>query len=63
MAYYINGERMSWDEAVIFLAMRAAMSLHMAFDAVLQIVSDYLFTVKPGTERIYKNMRISCGRA
>ena len=63
MAYYINGQRMDRDEATIYLAMRAAMALHMAFEAVLTIVSDYLFTVKPGEARIYSNIRISCGRA
>lgn len=63
MAYYINGHRMTYQEAAIYLAARAAMALHMAFEAVLSVVSDYLFTVKPGTERIYANMRISCGRA
>lgn len=62
MAYYINGERMNRDEATLYLAMRAAISLHMGFEAVLNVVSDYLFTVKPGTARIYSNMRISCGR-
>jgi hypothetical protein len=63
MAYYINGQRMTYQEAAIYLAMQAALQLHMEFDKVLSIVSDYLFTVKPGTERIYANMRISCGRA
>lgn len=63
MAYYINGAKMNRDEATMYLADRAAMALHMEFEAVLQIVSEYLFTIKPGTARIYANMRISCGRA
>jgi len=63
MAYYINGIRFTHDDAAVYLAMDAMDVLHMTFSAAFSLIADYLFTVKPGTERIYSNMRISCGRA
>lgn len=62
MVYYINGRRMTHQDAAWYLATLAAGTNGAAAAALLDMIWDYLFTVKPGEARIYSNMRISCGR-
>lgn len=62
MAYYINGERMTFQDAAWYLATLLAGVDGTEAARLLDIMWDYLWTIKPGTRREYANMRISCGR-
>lgn len=62
MAYYINGRRMDYSEAVVYLVNWAAGRITYSMDKLTAAVRDFLFTIRPGTGREYQNLRISCAR-
>ena len=62
MAYYINGKRMDYSEAVVYLINLAADRLTVAPDVLTSAIRDLLFSIKPGTGKNFENMRISCAR-
>ena len=62
MTYYINGLCMTYSEAVVFLLNLALERLTVAADVLTAAIRDFLFTIKPGTEKIFQSARISCAR-
>lgn len=62
MRYFINGRCMDYSEAVVYLVNLAADRLTVALDVLTNAIRDFLFSVKPGTEKIFQCARISCAR-
>lgn len=62
MNYYINGRRMDYSEAVIFLLNLALERLTVAADVLTAAIRDFLFSIRPGTEKVFQSARISCAR-
>ena len=60
MAYYINGRRMDYSEAVVYLVNWAAGRIIYPMDKLAAMIRDFLFSIVPGTGREYQNLRISC---
>ena len=62
MNYYINGRCMPYSEAVVFILNLALERLTVAADVLTAAIRDFLFSIKPGTEKIFQSARISCAR-
>ena len=63
MVYYINGQRMEYTEAVVYLVNLAASRIGGALDKLTDAIRNLLFAIKPGTGIIYDKARISCAYA
>ena len=62
MRYFINGRCMDYSEAVVFLLNLALERLTVAADVLTAAIRDFLFSIKPGTGKIFQSARISCAR-
>ena len=62
MAYSINGQTMTYSQAVNFLAGKAANALHYTFEQAEELIRDYLYSIRPGTMVVYQYITISCCR-
>ena len=63
MAYSINGQPMTYSQAVNFLAEKAVDVLHYTFEQAKELIRDYLYSIRPGTMVVYQYITISCCRA
>ena len=62
MAYSINGQPMTYLQAVNYLAEKAAVALHYTLEQAKELIRDYLFSIRPGTMVVYQYITISCCR-